>query len=137
MIQVAIIFGMRFSVILLACAVVCAFFRPAVTWVSGCERAANAERLAAGVCMLGVGVIFAGIVNMAMLIFGQDVLGMYLGAGVVSIAGLAAVMLGFFLCITAWFSNRTTIPIKRVSAWGFLAALMTSGVGTALYYVLV
>lgn len=138
MIQVAIIFGMRVALFLFACAVVYAFFRPTVAWAnSDCnDPRANTDRLAAGVCMLALGSIFNGTNQMIGLLFGQNVVEHYVSAVMVALVGLSLLLGGYFLCFTAWLSNRRAIPVRRVTIWCFAGAVTVSALGVGLFYAL-
>jgi hypothetical protein len=134
MIQTAIVFGMRVALFLLACAVVYAFMRQAVAWVRS-DGAQNAERLAAGVCCLGVGSIFSGSYQMMTLIV-PEFLEMYVSGIVSAVIGITLLQLGYFLCFTAWLAETKSTPARQVALACCIAVMVVSGAGIGAYYAL-
>lgn len=137
MIESAIVFGMRLALCLTAAAVVFAFSRSYGRWLgSDCKRVDNADRLGAGVFLLGCGSIFTGINQMMTLLFGHVILGDYVSAVVASVIGVGLLLSGYFLAFTAWLSTAKNIPVRGVALACFAAATVVSLLGMGVFYAL-
>lgn len=116
-----IIFAMRAALLLATLAVMYAFILAFKDFVLTRRGAEN--WLATGVWILAAGATLTNVNNLVDFINGMP--------GAPSVVGLATLILGYFLCFSAWYAARYDLPIKIAAA---IFACVMIAVGSAAYF---
>lgn len=137
MIQAALVFGLRLSLLIATLSVAYAFSKAALRFVTSKGWGAHhPDRLAAGICLIAIGSASANTTQILIALMGPETVEVFAPAAFSMFAGLILLICGYFLNFTAWLAATRNAPIKRVATACGASIVLVMVSGAAAYYAL-